>query len=60
MDLLCWASDGRMPFLRLHTISERLLQAARETEAALPDALLQPSGESQGQTLSSFLSCSHR
>ncbi|CAL8468416.1 g7956 [Coccomyxa elongata] len=44
MDMLRWASDGRLPFLNLPALSAELLQSAQEAGCTLPPSLLQPTG----------------
>lgn len=44
MNIIRWASDGRLPFLRLQSLSAELLQEAAERGDALPPGLLQPTG----------------
>ncbi|BDA43636.1 probable TATA box-binding protein-associated factor RNA polymerase [Coccomyxa sp. Obi] len=44
MDILRWASDGRLPFLNLPALSAELLQSAHEAGCTLPPSLLQPTG----------------
>ncbi len=47
MDILRWASDGRLPFLNLPALSAELLQSAQEAGCTLPPSLLQPTGAVQ-------------
>ncbi|EIE19513.1 hypothetical protein COCSUDRAFT_83564 [Coccomyxa subellipsoidea C-169] len=44
MDILRWASDGRLPVLSLPPLSAKLLQSAQEADCTLPPALLHPTG----------------
>ncbi len=44
MDILRWASDGRLPVLSLPPLSAKLLQSAQAADCTLPPALLHPTG----------------
>ena len=45
MDIVVWAGDGTLPFLRLPALAGQLLQEGRESGTDLPLSLLQQSGD---------------